>query len=88
MKLIMISFSSLAATAAALSLATAANFLIQLTTKKDGLGFSKVFVYGAYALALSRKTPILKLSRKAATLDVVGKMLKYLGTIVAIILSF
>ena len=63
---------------AALSLTAIASVLIHLTTKEDGLGFSKVFVYGAYALALYRKKPLyLKLSRrKMPFLGIATQMLK------------
>lgn len=78
------SFPWQAAIAAALSFTAVAAFLIHLTTKEDGLGFSKVFVYGAYALAFYRKKPLyLKLSRrKTPILDTATQMLKYLGFIV------
>ena len=67
---------------AALSFTAVAAF--HLTTMENGLGFSKVFVYGAYALAFYRKKPLyLKLSRrKTPFLDVATQVLKHLRSTV------
>ena len=77
--------SNRTALAAAASLAGVAAFLIHISTKDDGLGFSKVFVYGAYALALYRKKPyFLKLYHEESSLDeVVEQILTYFGFVAA-----
>ena len=76
--------STTAAAGAALSLTATAAFLVHLTTKEDGLGFSKVFVYGIYTMiALWKKPHFLKLLREEPMLDAVGQMIKYFGCVVA-----
>ena len=78
-----------AAAAAALTLTAVACFVIRLTTMEGGLGFSKVYVYGAYALALYRKKAhYLKLYQEESLDEVVEQMLKHLGFVVAAHLQF
>ena len=76
------------ATAAALTLTAVASFLIHLTTMEDGLGFSKLYVYGAYALGLRKKAHYLKLYQEQSLDKVVEHILKHLGVIVATHLQF